>query len=689
MPGGNRIALAAVALRPQPRFKRLSRLLLARLGRRRPGASLYYYPLPWEARHLLPSYSVAPSVSLPMPGRPGTRLYIDPVKGAAILVDEPPGPRFDPRVVEEVLGRVYEALDRMSLDAPRDFVATVTGGDPVEAALRIEQYMLKRRMLRRGLTVQEFWVALRNLSGLGPLLPLMFMEELTNIEAIVYRGHVHVVVEHERYGRLDVYVPRRAPDAAAGDQFEKYFTRRFMGVEDFRTAAKKLAELGGITVSAALPYGEATLILRQRHFRALIKYSERVGNPEVVMRAFRTIPFTPATYIAQRAAAPLDLVIIAYAFFKGKYIVLVTGQPGTGKTTLINVALHLPPVQRSKLVVIQDVSEFSIDDVDVSYLNTFEPQTLTELSEHVRATKKDLIKIALRQNAPAIAVNEVTSDADMVAFLDSKGVSGSITSIHSVDIDTLFSRIKGLVSSANLNFHDIVNNILLVAFMDKQGVIVDNVYEQRYYLRAIYLIVGVDEETGRVRHVPLMLRDGYNAEPQYVSQSLSLLYEMLAARVYPGRDRARAALQVKDEVEALVNALRELAALYERDRASWRHLEKSAGFLREWRGRVRAIHLVRSRGGAAALRAARPARGVTAVAKAAAKPLRPAAPHRARPAGPAAGQVASRHPVAPSETPRSGAQPGTAAPPAARGGEEGGGELERLRRLAKLRRLRT
>ena len=191
-----------------------------------------------------------------------------------------------------------------------------------------------------------------------------------------------------------------------------------------------------------------------------------VSQPRTTM-AFRIVSraaWTPPRYVALRSARPEQLAFLWHVWingFEGKpSFIIVIGQPGTGKTTLVDVITAATPPDQP-LAVVESVSEINAPQARVRLAERF--ALSTDIPE-IRMAQ--LIKVALRMSVPYITTNEVLGPEDAQAlFLAATIGTRVMTTIHAASPDDLVGRFKSMgVPTDAIEF---LRDRMIVVLMDK------------------------------------------------------------------------------------------------------------------------------------------------------------------------------------------------------------------------------
>ena len=191
-----------------------------------------------------------------------------------------------------------------------------------------------------------------------------------------------------------------------------------------------------------------------------------ISQPRTTM-AFRIVSraaWTPPRYVALRSARPEQLAFLwhawVYGFSDKPAFIIVIGQPGTGKTTLVDVITATTPPDQP-LAVVESVSEINAPQARVRLAERF--ALSTDIPE-IRMAQ--LIKVALRMSVPYITTNEVLGPEDAAAlFLAATIGTRVMTTIHAASPDDLIGRFKSM--GVPTDAIDFLRDRMIVVLMDK------------------------------------------------------------------------------------------------------------------------------------------------------------------------------------------------------------------------------
>src|SRR5450631_2732843 len=232
-------------------------------------------------------------------------------------------------------------------------------------------------------------------------------------------------------------------------------------------ALRRIARQAGEEIDDARPYVDARLPDGSRVAAVIPPCS--VDGPIVTIRKFQRQYFGLARLVelGTLSRETADLLRGALA---GRQNILISGQPGSGKTSLQNALLNELDPHQDRIVVIEESAEMQIEAENVVRL---ECRTTPGLPP---VTIRDLVKIALRHRPDHLIVGEVR-DAAAMDLLDAlnTGNSGSMTTIHANSSLAALTKLSNLALRASADIPhaaiqaQIADVITYVVQMERRG----------------------------------------------------------------------------------------------------------------------------------------------------------------------------------------------------------------------------
>ena len=145
----------------------------------------------------------------------------------------------------------------------------------------------------------------------------------------------------------------------------------------------------------------------------------------------------------------------------GKKNILVAGDTGVGKTTLLNALLDVARENTNRFVVIEEDAA----EINIKHDNVY-------ATKNTGATKiQDLVKHSLRSSPDRLVIGEIRDSGLAKAFIDSlsSGHNGSMATIHSASARGAFDRLITFVKNEGMTETDVHNNLHYVVHLAKSG----------------------------------------------------------------------------------------------------------------------------------------------------------------------------------------------------------------------------
>jgi pilus assembly protein CpaF len=204
-------------------------------------------------------------------------------------------------------------------------------------------------------------------------------------------------------------------------------------------ALQRIARQGGEELDESNPFLDSRLPDGSRIAAAIAPYS--VGGPTVTIRKFQRHHFS-LDHLVQLGTLTREFAELLRGASKARTNILISGQPGSGKTSLQNALLNELDVTRDRVLVIEESAELQIHAENVT---RFECRNAGK-----QVTIRDLVKVALRHRPDHLVIGEIRG-AEAMDLLDAlnTGNSGSMTTIHANSAQSALTKLSNLALRAS------------------------------------------------------------------------------------------------------------------------------------------------------------------------------------------------------------------------------------------------
>ena len=258
-------------------------------------------------------------------------------------------------------------------------------------------------------------------------------------------------------GNGTVYVDRGGQMHCAG--------RNVLDSKKLMFALQRIARQGGEELEESNPFLDSRLPDGSRIAAAIAPYS--VGGPTVTIRKFQRQHFS-LDRLVQLGTLPPELADLLRGASRARTNILISGQPGSGKTSLQNALLNELDLAHDRVLVIEESAELQIHAENVT---RFECRNAGK-----QVTIRDLVKIALRHRPDHLVIGEIRG-AEAMDLLDAlnTGNSGSMTTIHANSAQSALTKLSNLAlrASGDVPYHavraQIADVIHHVIHMERKG----------------------------------------------------------------------------------------------------------------------------------------------------------------------------------------------------------------------------
>jgi pilus assembly protein CpaF len=298
----------------------------------------------------------------------------------------------------------------------------------------------------------------REFSAEGPLAPLLVDEDITEI-MIVSKNDIWF----EKNGRIERH----------GECFLSDLT--------FNNFFHRLCEEGKMQTNFQFPFANGFW----KGFRAHISAPPICEQPVITLRRLKqhALKLTEL-HTAGWCTAGEERGIRASV--ENKKNILVLGNTGSGKTTLINALLAEAP--RDRAVIIEDTCEIlAANTLSVKLLTRFDSQ-----GKMPEITQSDLVKQSLRMRPDRLVIGEIRgAEAKDLLMALSTGHKGSISSIHAHSPAEALLRLEMLIQMGAPQWNLEAIRRLIHLCVDQ--LIVTRKEKGRWYMDGIYKIASQEK----------------------------------------------------------------------------------------------------------------------------------------------------------------------------------------------------
>jgi pilus assembly protein CpaF len=275
--------------------------------------------------------------------------------------------------------------------------------------------------LARGRAPELFEIAYDEFIGLGPLAPLWWDDDVTEIMVDSFEM---IYVEHN--GRI-LETPARFQSPEHVSQLARQLAEKFSGRSISNTNPLVTSELPGARVTFA--FGDVV----------------RSGI-SITLRKFR--PLLGMESLLTRGALSTEMRDFLADAVRARATVLVSGGTGTGKTTMINALSEFIP-DTERVVTIEDAYELKLSS---RYVVAMQSKERTTADSKIVISQADLMVNALRMRPDRIIVGEIREPKGAQVMLQAAntGHDGTMSTIHANTTGAAVNfRLAGLVQTAS------------------------------------------------------------------------------------------------------------------------------------------------------------------------------------------------------------------------------------------------
>ena len=325
------------------------------------------------------------------------------------LVDDPPLTEEEYRQIEQIMHSLFFLTDSFNVSIRSDIDA-----------------LLNNIFTSLELTPTIVYFLRREIQGYGVLDPLIRDDNIQDIQ--IPAPGVPTKVIHKELGVLETNI------VFNDDELNRY-------IEKFIHKANK-------SISRFRPY--ASIQLPEGH-RLTVSYQREITmhGPSMVIRKFSQ-RWNIAKLIQNNTISP-EIVAYLMLLIEHKESIIVAGEMGSGKTSLINGLCNLIPPDKT-VVTIEDTPELKLPH---KYWIAHVTREALTIDGRGTVSMFDLVKHALRESADYIIVGEVRGEEGKAWAQGIATGHGGITSFHADSPHTVIMRLttppinveKGLLTS--------------------------------------------------------------------------------------------------------------------------------------------------------------------------------------------------------------------------------------------------
>lgn len=300
---------------------------------------------------------------------------------------------------------------------------------------------------------------------------------------------------------------------------------RFYSQDNYESFVERLLSRAGTTYSLRKPIADGMIGSFARIHAVHASIAE--GGPYLTIRFNRFARVTLAD-LAAGSMAPAVILDYLRAIIESGNTVLISGEVGTGKTTLVRALANTIPDDES-ILVIEDTAEIKLDHPHVRYLQTREAN-----NDGVgRISPAECIHGGMRMAMNRILFGEIRTAEAAEAFIDvcASGHPG-VTTIHARSAQDTIARLELFLGRAQ---RGAAQHVLQQQIAHAVQVVVHVGLCKKTRRRCILEVIelsGVAD--GTLRHKPLFAYDGMSIEPAWIVRNrMSTFREQIESLPHP------------------------------------------------------------------------------------------------------------------------------------------------------------
>lgn len=406
----------------------------------------------------------------------------------------------------------YEQLRHRALDELQRTGTDPADRDRVRALLQrlVEEYQVRATSGGSGRPLADPWAMTarleRSLNGYGPLTP--FLDGTITYEELLVHGDEVTYIAAD--GRLVVHDEPVTTD------------------EVLHVVNKLLATVGA-AVDESRPIVQAQVLGGTGRLGVVIPpVADRI---DVTLRRYLTRRETFDELIAWEAITPPAADLLT-AMLRTPTGLLVTGQPGSGKTTLTNALLRAAP-PNLRVIACEDTPELSVAHLNGARWRTRQPGP----DGQGAVTLRDLVRVALGMRPDVIVVGETRGEEAYELTRAGNAGCGLISTIHA---NNARQGLNALVSTAAMAGPNIAPELVRSVFAQVVDLVVHVARQpeaaagRRPARRQVMEIVAIPAMQGSETDFtvePIFTRDDFGAPLRWTGNPLPQDLEVRLERV--------------------------------------------------------------------------------------------------------------------------------------------------------------
>lgn len=239
---------------------------------------------------------------------------------------------------------------------------------------------------------------------------------------------------------------------------------------EIRDYAKKIMQIGGITLDESAPIGDGYITTGIRASAIVPPCVDDDIGAALFIRQQRMANITQNQYLQNNTATPEELDTIEN-FIRYGVSTVFAGAIGTGKTTDMNYFLRLLPPDKG-IFVIEDTRELNLVKKNAAgniISRVVHTKTRKSDDPQKNISMNDLLRVGLRSNAQYLIPSEMRDEAAMTAQEAGRTGQVVVTSLHSNGARETYRRIMTMCRMSGTKLDD---NMLLDMIIEAFPIVV-------------------------------------------------------------------------------------------------------------------------------------------------------------------------------------------------------------------------